>query len=68
MDLARWRSYNDIRRDLLITAVIMPGGMYGAELVQRLRPLIPGIKIIYCSGFSALLWRSVAWRWSMAHS
>jgi PAS domain S-box-containing protein len=38
---------------LVITDVIMPGGMNGAELVQKIRRLHPEIKVIYSSGFPA---------------
>jgi PAS domain S-box-containing protein len=37
--------------DLLVTDVIMPGGMNGVELAGKAKQLIPGIKIIYTSGF-----------------
>jgi CheY-like chemotaxis protein len=39
--------------DLMITDVIMPGGMNGVDLVERVRKIIPEIKIIYSSGFTA---------------
>jgi len=38
---------------LVITDVIMPGGMNGVELVQKIRQLLPDIKVIYSSGFPA---------------
>lgn len=38
---------------LIVTDVIMPGGMNGAELVVKVRALIPRIRVIYSSGFSA---------------
>jgi PAS domain S-box-containing protein len=37
--------------ELVVTDVIMPGGMNGVELVEKIRQLIPGIKVIYSSGF-----------------
>ena len=39
--------------DLMITDIVMPGKMNGAELVQRARVLIPDLKIIYSSGSPA---------------
>jgi DNA-binding LytR/AlgR family response regulator len=37
----------------MITDIVMPGKMNGAELVQRARVLIPDLKIIYSSGSPA---------------
>jgi PAS domain S-box-containing protein len=42
---------NDI--DLLVTDIVMPGGLNGLDLVQEVRALRPDIKIIYSSGFPA---------------
>jgi PAS domain S-box-containing protein len=39
--------------DLMITDIVMPGGMNGTELVQRARAICPGLKAIYSSGFPA---------------
>jgi CheY-like chemotaxis protein len=39
--------------NLLVTDIIMPGGMNGVELAQHARRLRPGMKVIYCSGFPA---------------
>jgi len=37
--------------DLLVTDIIMPGGMNGVDLARRVRMARPGVKIIYSSGF-----------------
>src|ERR1700733_965183 len=39
--------------DLMITDIVMPGGMNGAELVQKAHVLCPTLKVIYSSGFPA---------------
>jgi PAS domain S-box-containing protein len=39
--------------DLIVTDIVMPGGMNGVELAQRARQLLPKVKLIYCSGFPA---------------
>jgi CheY-like chemotaxis protein len=36
--------------DLMVTDIVMPGGMNGVELVQRARALRPNLKILYSSG------------------
>jgi CheY-like chemotaxis protein len=37
--------------DMLLTDLIMPGGMSGAQLAERLRAEKPGLKVIYMSGY-----------------
>jgi PAS domain S-box-containing protein len=46
--------------NLMITDVIMPGGMNGVELANKARELIPELKVIYSSGYpsDALVERS----------
>lgn len=39
--------------DLVITDILMPGGMNGVQLAQQLREERPEIKIMYSSGFPA---------------
>ena len=39
--------------NLIVTDIIMPGGMNGVELAQKVHQLLPQIKIIYSSGFPA---------------
>ncbi len=38
--------------DLFVTDVILPGGMGGRELAGRAGELIPGLKILYISGYA----------------
>ena len=41
--------------DLLMTDMIMPGGMTGSELAEELKKRKPGLKVIFTSGYSAEL-------------
>lgn len=47
-----WEEHNG-RIDLLITDMIMPGGMTGDELAAELKRRKPGLKIIYASGYTS---------------
>jgi PAS domain S-box-containing protein len=38
--------------DLLLTDIVMPGGIMGGELAERLSRHCPGLKVIYTSGYS----------------
>jgi len=38
--------------DLLLTDMVMPGGVMGSELAARLSQKQPGLKVIYTSGYS----------------
>jgi PAS domain S-box-containing protein len=46
-----WKEHRDKIR-LLLTDMIMPGGMTGRELAERLRAEQPSLKVIYTSGYS----------------
>ncbi len=46
-----WEQHKDSIQ-LLLTDVIMPGGMTGRELAERLRSEKPLLKVIYTSGYS----------------
>ena len=46
--LARFRGI-----DLMLTDIIMPGGMNGVELAEKARRLYPALRIVYSSGFPA---------------
>ena len=39
--------------NLLLTDMVMPGGIMGSELAERLSSQSPGLKVIYTSGYSA---------------
>jgi CheY-like chemotaxis protein len=49
--LKLWQALGD-RFDLVLTDMVMPEGMTGLELVERLRELKPGLKAILTSGYS----------------
>src|SRR6185295_13878813 len=38
--------------DLLLTDMVMPGGVMGRELAESLLAQSPGLKVIYTSGYS----------------
>jgi len=38
--------------DLLLTDMVMPGGVMGSELAERLTRQCPSLKVIYTSGYS----------------
>jgi PAS domain S-box-containing protein len=61
-----WRQQGD-EVDLLITDIVMPDGMNGVELAERLRRRRPGLKVIYTSGYLADLSREDISRHSDAY-
>ncbi len=50
--LSAWKQYRD-QVDLLFTDMVMPGGLTGLELVERLRAEKPDLRAIVSSGYSA---------------
>ena len=46
-----WRREHS-RIDLLLTDMVMPGGMMGADLVAELKRSNPALKVIYTTGYS----------------
>jgi CheY-like chemotaxis protein len=51
--LALWPTL-DRRVDLLLTDLVMPGGINGRELADRLRASAPALRVVYTSGYIAL--------------
>jgi len=49
--LEAFAQFDDI--DLMVTDVIMPGGMNGAELAQKVHQLSPRTRVVFSSGFPA---------------
>jgi two-component system cell cycle sensor histidine kinase/response regulator CckA len=49
---AVWREQSG-KVDLLLTDMVMPDGLTGRELAERLRAERPGLKVIYSSGYSS---------------
>lgn len=47
-----WKT-NASQIDLLLTDIIMPGGLNGQELADRLREERPGLKVILMSGYGS---------------
>ena len=41
----------DLKPDILVTDVIMPG-MRGPELARQVQKILPGIKVLYASGYT----------------
>jgi signal transduction histidine kinase len=41
--------------DLMLTDLVMPGGLGGRELAQRMQAVHPQAKVLYCSGYSSEL-------------
>jgi DNA-binding NtrC family response regulator len=51
--LGLW-SQHDGTVDLLLTDVVMPGGLSGAELAERLMRERPSLRILYMSGYAVM--------------
>ena len=49
--LFMWEKHRD-RVDLLLTDMVMPGGLSGFELAEKLRAEKPELKVIYNSGYT----------------
>jgi DNA-binding NtrC family response regulator len=52
--LAQWQMHRD-KIDLLITDMVMPGGLSGVDLADRLRAERPELPVIFSSGYSVTL-------------
>jgi CheY-like chemotaxis protein len=47
-----WWATTDVRPDLLLTDVVMPGELTGLELARLLRRDAPGLRVLVMSGFT----------------
>ena len=54
--LALWRDAR-LKVDLVVTDIVMPGGMTGVDLMEEIRRETPGIKHIFVSGYSTEFYR-----------
>jgi PAS domain S-box-containing protein len=52
--LALWQAKHEPVH-LLFTDLVMPGGLGGRELAQKLRQQDPGLRVVFCTGYSAEL-------------
>jgi two-component system cell cycle sensor histidine kinase/response regulator CckA len=50
--LEAWK-HNNAEIHLLLTDLVMPGGVSGMELAERILSMYPNLKVIYVSGYSA---------------
>jgi len=50
--LEQW-SHHEHRIDLLLTDMVMPDGMTGCQLAERMRTDVPTLKVVYTSGHNA---------------
>jgi two-component system cell cycle sensor histidine kinase/response regulator CckA len=46
-----WAQHRD-QIALVVTDIVMPGGLSGREMIERFRNDRPDLKVIYCSGYS----------------
>ncbi len=58
--LSLWQQQRDAVQ-LLITDMVMPGGMNGRELAERLRADAPALRTIYCSGYTNEMAQQDTW-------
>lgn len=47
--LARWQDIAPV--DLVLTDLVMPGGMSGIEMAHDLQSIAPGLRVVYTSGY-----------------
>ncbi len=51
-EISAWLESSDAAPDLLIADMVLPGGMDGVEVADRMRRHFPGLRVLFMSGYA----------------